>query len=376
MACEDLFQCSSRTPWFSGKGRFRWNVDSVIGNIGKIVTKNRSPLVEYCERVRDLLLEFERKIDDKLKPFSRACKANDLCATELKKICDDVKSVESARGEKIDELLQYQKKCVVGLDRLRDDAANRRRAEVSEVKSNADVARVPVVAAGAPVVIKPKVKQDSLKTKSDLTTNVDPKAIKFSDVRCRSNSSTVVNCGCEEDRSKAKAAIEGALSDGYVMQVPGKLNPRFKCKEVVRPDGAEVVVCLNCRGYNRYAKHCKENMTCVKCHGKYKSSECSSEPAVKCIDCLRSNVKFKLNLDVNHLTTGCQWYGVDIMKEDISDNFRECVWEPSIIKINALTAAAEAACMILSVDETIKSPKAAEAPAAGGPIGRGVGRPM
>lgn len=73
---------------------------------------------------------------------------------------------------------------------------------------------------------------------------------------------------------------------------------------------------------------------------------------------------------------GCQWYGVDIMKEDISDNFRECVWEPSIIKINALTAAAEAACMILSVDETIKSPKAAEAPAAGGPIGRGVGRPM
>ncbi|KAI8129871.1 T-complex protein 1 subunit eta [Lucilia cuprina] len=73
---------------------------------------------------------------------------------------------------------------------------------------------------------------------------------------------------------------------------------------------------------------------------------------------------------------GGQWYGVDITKEDIADNFVECVWEPSIIKINALTAASEAACMILSVDETIKSPKAGEAPMAGAPMGRGMGRPM
>ncbi|KMZ04817.1 T-complex protein 1 subunit eta [Drosophila simulans] len=75
---------------------------------------------------------------------------------------------------------------------------------------------------------------------------------------------------------------------------------------------------------------------------------------------------------------GGQWFGVDINKEDISDNYEQCVWEPSIIKINALTAAAEAACMILSVDETIKSPKAGEPPMAGGGMGmgRGMGRPM
>ena len=72
---------------------------------------------------------------------------------------------------------------------------------------------------------------------------------------------------------------------------------------------------------------------------------------------------------------GGKWYGVDITKEHIADNFEECVWEPAVIKINALTAAAEAACMILSVDETIKSPKAGDAPVAGG-MGRGMGRPM
>lgn len=51
------------------------------------------------------------------------------------------------------------------------------------------------------------------------------------------------------------------------------------------------------------------------------------------------------------------WFGVDIMNEDIEDNFKAFVWEPSIVKINAIAAATEATCLILSVDETIKSPK-------------------
>jgi T-complex protein 1 subunit eta len=54
---------------------------------------------------------------------------------------------------------------------------------------------------------------------------------------------------------------------------------------------------------------------------------------------------------------GEQWYGVDITKEDVEDNFELCVWEPAVVKSNAISAAIEAACLILSVDETIKSPK-------------------
>jgi len=55
---------------------------------------------------------------------------------------------------------------------------------------------------------------------------------------------------------------------------------------------------------------------------------------------------------------GGTWYGVDIFNEDIADNMEACVWEPAVVKINAITAATEAACLILSVDETIKVPKA------------------
>lgn len=72
---------------------------------------------------------------------------------------------------------------------------------------------------------------------------------------------------------------------------------------------------------------------------------------------------------------GSLWYGVDISKEHIADNFEACVWEPSVIKVNALTAAAEAACMILSVDETIKSPKSGDGAPPQMP-GRGMGRPF
>jgi T-complex protein 1 subunit eta len=54
------------------------------------------------------------------------------------------------------------------------------------------------------------------------------------------------------------------------------------------------------------------------------------------------------------------------------------VWEPTLVKLNAITAATEAACMILSVDETVRNVES-EKPQSGPPMpggrGRGRGRP-
>lgn len=47
------------------------------------------------------------------------------------------------------------------------------------------------------------------------------------------------------------------------------------------------------------------------------------------------------------------WAGVDFDNEDVRDNMKAFVWEPSLVKINAVQAAVEASCLILSVDETI-----------------------
>lgn len=76
---------------------------------------------------------------------------------------------------------------------------------------------------------------------------------------------------------------------------------------------------------------------------------------------------------------GGMWYGVDINNEDISDNMSAFVWEPALVKINALSAASEACCLILSVDESIKNAKSSS-PEDNRPVkrpaGRGRGRPM
>ena len=58
--------------------------------------------------------------------------------------------------------------------------------------------------------------------------------------------------------------------------------------------------------------------------------------------------------------TAC-WMGVDIDQESICDTLQKGVWEPLASKINSLVSACEAACAILSVDETVKNPKSQQA---------------
>lgn len=41
----------------------------------------------------------------------------------------------------------------------------------------------------------------------------------------------------------------------------------------------------------------------------------------------------------------------------VANNRDAFVWEPLLVKVNALKAATEAACTILSIDETVRNPK-------------------
>lgn len=52
---------------------------------------------------------------------------------------------------------------------------------------------------------------------------------------------------------------------------------------------------------------------------------------------------------------GKRCMGVDITEEGIIDSFENHIWEPTNMKINAISAATEAACLVLSVDETVSA---------------------
>ena len=54
---------------------------------------------------------------------------------------------------------------------------------------------------------------------------------------------------------------------------------------------------------------------------------------------------------------GDTWAGVDVDGEGVSDNMKKFVWEPALVKTNALSSAVDAACLILSVDETVRNPQ-------------------
>ncbi|EKM83938.1 hypothetical protein AGABI1DRAFT_110547 [Agaricus bisporus var. burnettii JB137-S8] len=55
---------------------------------------------------------------------------------------------------------------------------------------------------------------------------------------------------------------------------------------------------------------------------------------------------------------GDKWFGVDVDgTTGIRDNYEAFVWEPTLVKINAISSATEAACLILSVDETVRNPQ-------------------
>jgi len=74
-----------------------------------------------------------------------------------------------------------------------------------------------------------------------------------------------------------------------------------------------------------------------------------------------------------HATEEGKWWGVDIEHEAICDTFASNVWEPATSKMNSFGSATEAACLILSVDETVRNPKSQQegGPGMGGRPGAG-----
>jgi T-complex protein 1 subunit eta len=65
---------------------------------------------------------------------------------------------------------------------------------------------------------------------------------------------------------------------------------------------------------------------------------------------------------LNELRTAHQsptgtWMGVDCYNCSTIDTMKSYIWEPAIVKRNAIASATEAACLILSIDETVKNPQ-------------------
>ncbi|KAK1939520.1 putative T-complex protein 1 eta subunit [Babesia divergens] len=75
-----------------------------------------------------------------------------------------------------------------------------------------------------------------------------------------------------------------------------------------------------------------------------------------------TDVISKLRRDHAVVRKEVNWFGINCLTGEVVDSLEECIWEPALVKKNAIYAATEAACQVLSIDETVKHP-AQNAPA-------------
>ena len=62
-----------------------------------------------------------------------------------------------------------------------------------------------------------------------------------------------------------------------------------------------------------------------------------------------------------HANEGGENFGVNCFEGGITDTYAGFVWEPTMLKSNVISAATEACCTIISVDQTVKNPKSEQA---------------
>lgn len=100
-------------------------------------------------------------------------------------------------------------------------------------------------------------------------------------------------------KSKFNLVIElDQCTYSSVMDI-GKINIGWNRCPVYNEYG--IVRCFNCCKYGHFAKECKEKQVCPKCSEEHNLNDCHSS-VLKCSNCLVSNNKYGLTLNVDHTT--------------------------------------------------------------------------
>lgn len=62
---------------------------------------------------------------------------------------------------------------------------------------------------------------------------------------------------------------------------------------------SKIIKCYNCSGYNHISKDCTVERACPRCSKNHQQNDCK-EDRFRCINCIKANKKYNLNLDVEH----------------------------------------------------------------------------
>ncbi|XP_036329789.1 uncharacterized protein LOC118741922 [Rhagoletis pomonella] len=321
--------------------------------------------------LRELMKAMEVKYNERLATLKMHQEMYVRNAAEIKKVrevVEQMKSTADVAGKENEKLCGEIK--TLGKE-IKDSATQQQTSFANMVKTNMNKNAgrdVPEFKKRAPIVVKPRTKQTSEKTKQDLNNKINPNELKITDIKTGQNGVMIIESVNVDERDKIKEIMDTNISDGYEIKIPRDYKPKLfitgmslgKCNDelieclkkqnqclekgevkIIRQynvknknnsyynaiievdeesfnntlkcdklnigwerckvyDGVDVTTCFKCKGYNHKAAECKNDEVCAKCLGNHKSTGCVNPPINKCINCIKSNEKLKLGLDINH----------------------------------------------------------------------------
>lgn len=233
----------------------------VLKNIQVSVEENGKKVKEWASEIekalkinrkksKEMIEERDKKVEEKMKELEKKCEER---IEEVKKAQEEWKQmIENVTGAA--EL--YKKESVRVVQEI--ESANNinrninkelvdvnKKLESKEKSSFADVikqSKIIEIRKDVPLIVKPKSKQNTEKTKVDLNKYVDPKELKISNIESKNNGVIVIESANESERSKIKDAIELKMSKEYEITVPSAMKPTFMVAKIVyRHEEADLV---------------------------------------------------------------------------------------------------------------------------------------
>ena len=212
------------------------NIDSALKAVKNSVECNNVVLKQYSNEFRDvikqneteicnLLTAIEKKYEERFNEFKsiqKNCEENASEVRKIRQVAEVFKSSTEHLGKENTSILKELKN---ELKKVSDKQSTAPVTFANVVKSVGNT--IVKKSKEAPLIIKPKNAQNSVKTKTDLAKNIDPKKLKISNLAFKRNGTIVVDSENSIERQKIKNVIEEKIGSEYEIIVPKGPSPRI-----------------------------------------------------------------------------------------------------------------------------------------------------
>ncbi|XP_067619860.1 repetitive organellar protein-like [Eurosta solidaginis] len=215
------------------------NIDLVLRDMQESVNRNSGYLKEYKnefeealktnqKEMRALMKTMEEKYNERLATLKMHQEMYIKNAAEIKKvreIAEKIKNQAEVVGRENEKFCSEIKTIV---KEKNDGIPQQTYANILRTGENKNTARaVPELKKRAPIIVKPKAKQTSERTRQDLNNKINPNELKITDIKAGHNGIMVIDSINEDERNKIKQIMDKKISDEYEIKIPRDYKPKL-----------------------------------------------------------------------------------------------------------------------------------------------------